>query len=92
MAIPNKYPSVIHAAADADFDKYVYFKVYAGPAGTTATINGQPVNMVGGSTIEIPVTSISGDDIYVLGSPKNLATGLSYSGYSRQILGGSAFI
>lgn len=91
MGFPTKFPTIIHAAPDADFNKYVYFKVYAGSS-TTAIINGTSVIMAAGSIIEIPVTSISGSNVYVLGSPMNTVSGLSYNGYDTEMLGGSAFL
>lgn len=66
--------SIIHAAADADTNNYAYYQVYAG-ANTTATINGTSVTMIGGSTLDISVSSISGTNVYVLGDPKNVTTG-----------------
>jgi len=85
-------PNTIHLAANADFDNYAYFEVYAG-ADTTAVINGESVTMGASSRIEIKVSSISGANVYVLGAPKNNFTGVSYSGTSNAPqLGGSAFL
>jgi len=64
---------IIHAAADADFVNYAYFKVYAGATGTV-TINGVAVTMTAGSDIDIVVRSISGN-AFLIGEPLNVITG-----------------
>ena len=67
--------SVIHEANLADTTKYVYTQVYCG-TNASPTINGVVVNMVGGSTIDIRVGTISPTaGIYVIGSPIDTVTG-----------------
>lgn len=71
----NSVYGIIHAAADADFVNYAYFKVYAGATGTV-TINGVAVTMTAGSDIDIVVRSISATaNVYVIGEPLNVITG-----------------
>jgi len=92
MSLHNKVPTIIHSAADADFSKYTYFQVLA-TANTSAVINGAYVYMNAGLLITILVKSISGNDVYVLGSPINTTTGVSYAGTEDMPqLGGSAFL
>lgn len=74
MALHNGIYSIIHAAGDADFNNYVYTKVYAGAA-TTATINGVSVTMAAGSDLDIKVRSIAGANVYVLGEQIDVASG-----------------
>jgi hypothetical protein len=74
MPLKSGIYTIIHAAVDADTANYSYNQVYAG-ANTTATINGVSVNMIGGSTIDILVKTISGTDVYVIGDPKNVIDG-----------------
>lgn len=98
MGLVNKFPSVIHAATNADFTNFAYFRVYAA-ANTTATINGTTVGMPAGTTIDIPVTAISGTNVFVLGTSMNSVTGLSYTGNTETVdgiqsgehLGGSTY-
>lgn len=67
--------SIIHAAADADFDNYVYHQVYAG-ANATPTINGVAVTMAAASVLEIKVKSISAtNDVFLLGDKKDVTFG-----------------
>ena len=74
MPLKSGVYTVIDLAADADFTANTYNKVYAG-SNTEAVINGTTVNMIGGSTIDIAVRSISGTNIYVIGDPKNVVDG-----------------
>lgn len=75
MALHTGVYSIIHAAADADFDNYVYLEVYAG-ANATPTINGTLVTMGGASKLNINVKSISATaNIYVLGNKKDVTYG-----------------
>jgi|TARA_R110001592_G_scaffold255196_1_gene518708 hypothetical protein len=74
MPLKSGVYTVIDLASNADFTKYTYNQVYAGATGT-AVINGTSVKMVGGSTIDVLVKSISGTDIYVIGSPINVING-----------------
>lgn len=98
MSLVNRFPTVIHAAGDADFTNFVYFQVYAA-ADTTATINGVDVDIPKGGSIEIKLTSISGTNVFVLGVPMNTVTGISYTGnvenvngiLSGEHLGGSTY-
>ena len=69
----NSVYGIIHAAADADFDNYAYFKVYAGATGAV-TINGVAVTMTAGSDIDIVVRSISGN-AFLIGEPLNVING-----------------
>ncbi len=67
----------IHSAASADLTNYSYFSVYAG-ANATPTINGTVVTMVGGSSIDVYVRSITPTaNIFVVGEPKNASVGSS---------------
>lgn len=92
MSLHNEVPTIIHSAADADFSKYTYFQVLA-TVNTDAVINGAYVYMNAGLLITILVKSISGNDVYVLGSPINTTTGVSYAGTEDMPqLGGSAFL
>lgn len=60
----------ISSATNADFNNYVYTRVYAS-ANATPTINGTVVTMVGGSSIEILVKSISATpNVYVIGQKR----------------------
>jgi hypothetical protein len=78
--------SIIHLSSSADLTGYTYHHVYAG-AGATPTINGTAVTMAAGSTIDIKVKSISSTaDVYVIGSPINVANGSPNLG-TDQILG-----
>ena len=74
MPLKSGIYTIIHAAVYADTANYSYNQVYAG-ANTTATINGVSVNMIGGSTIDILVKTISGTDVYVIGDTKNVIDG-----------------
>lgn len=74
MPIKSGIYSIIDAAADADFTKNAYNQIYAG-ANTTAVINGTSVVMIGGSTIEVRVKSISGANVYVIGDPIDVVDG-----------------
>lgn len=61
---------IIHETPQADLDMYVYTKVYAG-ANASPIINGSTINMVGGSSLEILIQSISSTaNVYVLGRKK----------------------
>jgi len=65
---------IIHAATSADLTNYAYFSVYAG-ANATPTINGTVVTMVGGSSLDIYIRSISATaNVFVIGEPKNSVT------------------
>ena len=74
MPLKSGIYTVIHSAAEADTSSYTYNQVYAG-ADTTAVINGKSITMVGGSTIDILVGSISGATVYVIGDAKNVYDG-----------------
>ena len=69
----NSVYGIIHAAADADFVNYAYFKVYAGATGAV-TINGVAVTMTAGSDIDIVVRSISGN-AFLIGESMNIING-----------------
>lgn len=73
MPLQSGVYSVIHSASNANLTAYTYNQVYAG-ADTTAVINGSVVEMVGGSTLDILVKSISGTSVYVIGDPINVLT------------------
>ena len=61
---------VIHPAADANFDEYVYVKVYASSA-ATPTINGTEVGLIAGVTLDILVKTISSTaNTFVIGYKK----------------------
>lgn len=65
--------NVIHASANADLTGYTYTRVYAGSA-ASPVINGQPVTMAAGSSIEILVQSISSTaGVFVIGTKKIIA-------------------
>jgi len=74
MPLKTGVYTIIHSAAEADTNNYTYHQVYAG-ADTTAVINGKSVTMVGGSTLDMLISSISGTSVYVLGDPKNVTDG-----------------
>lgn len=62
--------TIIDAAADADFTKNVYTRVYASNA-ASPIINGTEVGMQPGVSIEILVKSISATaQVFVLGKPR----------------------
>lgn len=64
---------IIHESGNADFDNFVYTKVYAGAA-ATPTINGTAVTMAAGTSIEIVLGNISNTaNVYVIGYPAHLA-------------------
>lgn len=91
MSTKNGITSIISTPVDADFDKYVYYKLFA-TAGTIATVNGYDMNLNPGDQLNIKIESISGDNIYLMGSPINIETGKSYDQYNGILLGGSAFL
>ena len=92
MSLTNKFPNVIHPTADADFDNFTYYGVYAG-VDATVVINGKSVTMSKGSTLNIKVGSIDNvANVFVLGTNKDVADGLSYTGFTSERLGGSAFL
>jgi hypothetical protein len=94
MALANSFPSVIHEASKADFNKFVYFEVFAGENSDTI-INGTPVKLTTGFSIPLKISSISAstNSVYVLGSAIDSASGMSFSGTSNDYqLGGSAFL
>lgn len=71
----NNGYGIIHAAADADLNNYAYYQVYAG-ANVSVTINGVAVTMIGGSTIDIYIKTISAtSNVYVIGEPLNVVNG-----------------
>tara|TARA_R100000908_G_C3729430_1_gene129322 strand:- start:569 stop:838 length:270 start_codon:yes stop_codon:yes gene_type:complete len=67
---------VIHEAGSADFNNFVYFRIYAG-ANAAPVINGTSVTMAASSTLDVYVISISGTltNVYLIGEPKNVADG-----------------
>lgn len=69
--LSNDVPTVIHPYNEADFNQYVYTKVYYGEAGTV-TINGKSIVGTAGTLLPIVVTAISTalTDVYVLGFRK----------------------
>jgi hypothetical protein len=73
MALNNGVNSIIHLAADIDTTNYVYYQVYAG-ADVAATINGVSVAMIGGTVLDIKVSTLAGANVYALGSPKSMET------------------
>lgn len=91
MSLVNRTPSVAHNISNVDFEAFTYYGVYA-IANTTATINGTAIPMVAGTTITMKVSSASGSNFILLGSPMAVESGLSYNGYNCEILGGSAFL
>ena len=75
MALHTGVYSIIHAAADADFDNFVYLKVFAG-ADATPTINDVVVTMAASSTLDLSVKSISATaDVFLLGNKKDVTFG-----------------
>jgi len=95
MSLVNLIPSVIHEAPDADFSAYTYYQIFSTSA-VTATINGVPVlmNPDSGLILTLKISSISATNgVFLLGSPMNVTTGVSYAGTeSAPQLGGSAFL
>jgi hypothetical protein len=91
MSLIDKIPSIVHFIDDIDFDNYKYYIVYA-PNNANAVINGKNVKLKKGKRYKIQIDSISGDGLYLLGSPISTVSGLSYSGYTQEMLGGSAFL
>tara|TARA_R110001592_G_scaffold301560_1_gene572930 strand:+ start:199 stop:468 length:270 start_codon:yes stop_codon:yes gene_type:complete len=67
---------IIHEAGSADFNNFVYFRIYAG-SNATPVINGTSVTMAASSTLDVYVKSITGTltGVYVIGEPKNVADG-----------------
>ena len=67
---------IIHEAANADFNNFVYFRIYAG-ANAAPVINGTSVTMAASSTLDVYVKTISGTltYVYLIGEPKNVADG-----------------
>lgn len=75
MALHTGVYSIIHAAADADFDNFVYLEVYAG-ADAAPTINGTAVTMAAASTLHLSVKSISATaNVYLLGNKRDVTYG-----------------
>jgi len=68
-------PTIIRESGNANLTDEYYLQVYAG-ANATPTINGTPVTMSAGSTLNIIVQTISNtSDVYVLGVKKNVIEG-----------------
>jgi hypothetical protein len=94
MGLANNFPSVIHESSEANFNKYVYYEVFAGEA-SNVIINGTFVRLPTGYTVRLKISSISADTstVYLLGSSMDSASGMSYSGTTNEYqLGGSAFL
>lgn len=82
------YFPIIHAASGATPECFKYLKVYGGTGGGSAIINGLPINVGAGSTIDIAVNSITGvtGNVYLLGMPRNVLEGSNtLGGYGDQI-------
>ena len=75
MALSNGLNSIIHSVDNMDTSRFAYYQVYAG-VNTTAIINGEEVNMFGGTLLDIRVKTLSGSNLYVLGSPLALEKGI----------------
>ena len=64
--------SVIHAAADVDFENFAYSAVFANSSGAQV-INGTSVSLVAGRVLNIVVqentTTLSGTDFLLMGNP-----------------------
>ena len=62
---------IIRPVASADFEREVYYYVYAS-ANTTVTLNGESVTLVAGTTLPILVKTITGGsgNVYLLGTFK----------------------
>lgn len=64
--------SVIHAAADVDFENFAYSAVFANTSGGQV-INGTNVTLVAGRVLNIVVqentTTLSGTDFLLMGNP-----------------------
>ena len=88
MSSSRGYFPIIHAASGATPECYVYLQVYGGTGGGSAIINGTPINVGAGSTIDITVKSITGatGNVYLLGMPRNVLEGSNtLGGYGDQM-------
>lgn len=82
MSSFHGYFPIIHPASGVTLSAYTYLQVYGGTSGGSATLNGTPVNVAAGSTIDLVIKSISSvsGDIYLLGMKKNVLVGSSVLG------------
>jgi hypothetical protein len=88
MSSFHGYFPIIHAASGATPECYAYLKVYGGTGGGSAIINGLPINVGAGSTIDITVKTITGatGNVYLLGMSRNVLEGSNtLGGYGDQI-------
>jgi hypothetical protein len=88
MSSFHGYFPIIHAASGATPECHTYLKVYGGTGGGSAIINGLPINVGAGSTIDITVKSITGvtGNVYLLGMKKNVLEGSNtLGGYGDQL-------
>ena len=76
MAKINDVHSIIVPAETPDLSTHIYYEIYGGAAGCTATVNGILVNIGSSSNISIKVNSISGGTgCYLLGEKRDVFAG-----------------
>ncbi len=67
MGLITNLKTVIHNSQDADFENYIYTKVYSS-ANATVTINSTSILLVSGVVLDVRVTNITPDpNVYLIG-------------------------
>ena len=67
MGLISNLKSIIHNSQDADFENYIYTKVYAS-TNANVTINSTPILLVAGVVLDIRVNNITPDaNVFLIG-------------------------